>query len=248
MYGGCLLCPLYPLLVFDHSVWGKKIGLPLCDRRSKLITGIYIDLPTSRAQIFSRARSATGRFLIFPAAKASERTRARLVSPAKNRIKWRHFGANHLCPSRIYRCVRVQFRAAGTGHEKRRAFRESSIYIETCILQTPRMDNFLNPILYVTRPLFFCNFLNEPVWKHLLDRLRKCHEDCARYSFKMQLPYGNYYTCSYEVTLTAVQNGLYQTSLFFDGFSQMCSLTWETPPRSSISLLHCILLRKGYDR
>ena len=194
MYGGCLLCPLYPLLVFDHSVWWKKIGLPLCDRRSKLITGIYIDLPTSRSQIFSRARSATGRLLMFPAAKASERTRARLVSPAKNRIKWRHFGANHLCPSRIYRCVRVQFRAAGTGHEKRRAFRESSIYIETCILQTPRMDNFLNPILYVTRPLFFCNFLNEPVWKRLIDRLRKCHEDCARYSFKMQLPYGNYYT------------------------------------------------------
>ena len=100
--------------------------------------------------------------------------------------------ARTICVPRIYRCVRVQFRAAGTGHEKRRAFRESSIYIETCILQTPRMDNFLNPILYVTRPLFFCNFLNEPVWKRLLDRLRKCHEDCARYSFKMQLPYGNY--------------------------------------------------------
>ena len=161
----------------------KKIVLPLCDRRSKLITGIYIDLPTSRAQIFSRARSATGRFPMFPAAKASERTRARLVSPAKNRIKWRHFGANHLCPSRIYRWVRVQFRAAGTGHEKRRTFRESSIYIETCILQTPRMDNFLNPILYVTRPLFFCNFLNEPVRKRLLDRLRKYHKVLCKVFF-----------------------------------------------------------------
>ena len=175
-------------------VWWKKIGLPLCDRRSKLITGIYIDLPTSRAQIFSRARSATGRFLMFPAAKASERTRARLVSPAKNRIKWRHFGANHLCPSRIYRWVRVQFRAAGTGHEKRRTFRESSIYIETCILQTPRMDNFLNPILYVTRPLFFCNFLNEPVRKRLLVRLKEVSRGLCQVFFKMQLPYGNYYT------------------------------------------------------
>ena len=135
---------------------------------------------------------------MFPAAKASERTRARLVSPAKNRIKWRHFGANHLCPSRIYRCVRVQFRAAGTGHEKRRAFRESSIYIETCILQTPRMDNFLNPILYVTRPLFFCNFLNEPVRKRLLDRLKEVSRGLCQVFFKMQLPYGNYYTVSYS--------------------------------------------------
>ena len=32
-----------------------------------------LDLPTSRAQIFSRARSASGRFFMFPALKASER-------------------------------------------------------------------------------------------------------------------------------------------------------------------------------
>ena len=163
----------------------------MCDRRSKLITGIYIDLPTSRTQIFSRARRANGRFLMFPAAKACERTRARLVSPAKNGIKWRHFVANYLCrlayivarlaTSRPLGACAVtgycSFNKAGnglgpttgTGHEKRSTFRKSSIYIETCILQTPspvtkqtRMDNFLNSILYVTRPLFFCNFLNEP--------------------------------------------------------------------------------------
>ena len=222
----------------------------MCDRRSKLITGIYIDLPTSKAfqvEIFSRARSATGRFLMFPATKASERTRARLVSPAKNRIKWRHFGANHLCPSRIYRCVRVQFRAAGTGHEKRRAFRESSIYIETCILQTPRMDNFLNPILYVTRPLFFCNFLNEPVWKRLLDRLRKCHEDCARYSFKMQLPYGNYYTVIWSYSDCCTKWPLPNFTVFWWFFPNV-QFNLRNSARSSISLLHCILLRKGYDR
>ena len=48
---------------------------------------LLLDLPTSRAQIFSRARGASGRFFMFSAAKASERVGARLVSPAKNRIK-----------------------------------------------------------------------------------------------------------------------------------------------------------------
>ena len=137
----------------------------------------------SSSNFFTSAKRATGRFLMFPAAKASERTRTRIVSLVKNRIKWRHFGANYLCPSRMYCWVRVQFRAAGTGHEKRRTFRESSIYIQTCILQTPRMDNFLNPILYVTYPLFFCNFLNEPVRKRLLDRLRKYHKVLCKVFF-----------------------------------------------------------------
>ena len=36
-------------------------------------------------------------------AKASERVGAQLVSPAKNRIKWRHFGANYLRPCRVCR-------------------------------------------------------------------------------------------------------------------------------------------------
>ena len=35
-----------------------------------------LDLPTSRAQIFSRARSASGRFFIFSAAKANKRAGA----------------------------------------------------------------------------------------------------------------------------------------------------------------------------
>ena len=37
---------------------------------------LHLDLPTSRAQIFSRARSSSGRFLMFSAAKASKRARA----------------------------------------------------------------------------------------------------------------------------------------------------------------------------
>ena len=45
-----------------------------------------IDLPTSRAQIFSRARSTRGRFFMLSAAKANERAGTRIVSPAKNRI------------------------------------------------------------------------------------------------------------------------------------------------------------------
>ena len=51
-------------------------------RRSNLFSGLYfddyfqLDLPTCRAQIFSRARSATGRFFMFSAAKASEKARA----------------------------------------------------------------------------------------------------------------------------------------------------------------------------
>ena len=48
---------------------------------------VELDLPTSRAEICSRARSPSGKFFMFSAAKASERARAQLVSPAKNRTK-----------------------------------------------------------------------------------------------------------------------------------------------------------------
>ena len=46
----------------------------------------------------------------------------------------------------------------------------------------------------LTLLLFVRNLLNEPGRKRLLDRLGKYHEDCARCSFKLQLPCGNYYT------------------------------------------------------
>ena len=39
-------------------------------------SAFLLDLPTSRVQIFSRARSASGRFFMFSAAKASERAKA----------------------------------------------------------------------------------------------------------------------------------------------------------------------------
>ena len=48
---------------------------------------------------------------MFSAAKASERAGAWLVSPAKNRIKWSHFGANYLLPCRVCCRVRVSSRA-----------------------------------------------------------------------------------------------------------------------------------------
>ena len=66
----------------------------------------WLDLPTSRAQFFSRARSSSGRCFMFSAAKANKRARVRLVSPAKNRNKWRHFGANYLRRCRV--CCRVR--------------------------------------------------------------------------------------------------------------------------------------------
>ena len=69
-----------------------------------------VDLPTSRAQNFSRARSVIGRVFMFSATKASERAGARLVSPAKNRIKWSHFGANYLRPCCVCCRVRVSSR------------------------------------------------------------------------------------------------------------------------------------------
>ena len=62
---------------------------------------VELDLPTSRAEICSRARSPSGKFFMFSAAKASERARAKLVSPAKNRTKWRHFAASYLRPCRV---------------------------------------------------------------------------------------------------------------------------------------------------
>ena len=67
--------------------------------------GRCVDLATSRAQMFSRALSASGRFFVLcgKSERESERARARLVSPARNRIKWRHFGANYLRPCRVCR-------------------------------------------------------------------------------------------------------------------------------------------------
>ena len=139
--------------VFDHSAVKKNRSPAVWSSEQINHWYLYRLAYKSSSNFFTSAKRATGRFLMFPAAKASERTRARLVSPAKNRIKWRHFGANHLCPSRMYRWVRVQFRAAGTGHEKRRTFRESSIYIETCILQARHPEWITSLILYCTWPV-----------------------------------------------------------------------------------------------
>lgn len=55
-----------------------------------------VDLPTSRLQFFSQVRSASGRLFVFSAVKASERVRALLVAPAKNKSNevtsfWREF-------------------------------------------------------------------------------------------------------------------------------------------------------------
>ena len=55
-----------------------------------------VDLPTSRVQFFSQVRSASGRLFVFSAVKASERVRALLVAPAKNKSNkvtsfWREF-------------------------------------------------------------------------------------------------------------------------------------------------------------
>ena len=72
---------------------------------SSLFVGRCVDLGTSRAQLFSRALSASGRFFVLcgKSERESERARARLVSPARNRIKWRHFGANYLRPCHMCR-------------------------------------------------------------------------------------------------------------------------------------------------
>ena len=71
----------------------------------------YCRLAYKSSSNFSRARSVIGRVFLFSAAKASERAGARLVSPAKNRIKWSHFGANYLRPCRVCCRVRVSSRA-----------------------------------------------------------------------------------------------------------------------------------------
>ena len=63
-------------LVLPGNVW-HQLGEP---------TGT-LELPTSPAKFFSQAQSASGRFVMFYAAKASERARACLASPAKTRIK-----------------------------------------------------------------------------------------------------------------------------------------------------------------
>ena len=55
-----------------------------------------VDLPTSWVQFFSQVRSASSRLFVFAAVKASERERALLVAPAKNKSNkvtsfWREF-------------------------------------------------------------------------------------------------------------------------------------------------------------
>ena len=55
----------------------KHLGPDQVDRRRCQRSKAVNDLPTSRAQIFSRARSVSGRFFMFSAAKANERARAR---------------------------------------------------------------------------------------------------------------------------------------------------------------------------
>ena len=58
-----------------HYTWPPKYWRVVSFPRST--SGPNIDMPTSRPQIFSRARSASGRFFMFSAAKARERARER---------------------------------------------------------------------------------------------------------------------------------------------------------------------------
>lgn len=44
------------------------------------------------------------KIFLFSVAKARERVRVRLVSPAKNDIKWRHFGAPYWNPCHVCHC------------------------------------------------------------------------------------------------------------------------------------------------
>ena len=60
--------------------WEAGYAWPLLDWKEALLLLTHdrraVDLPTSPAQMFSRARIASGWFFIFSAAKASERARA----------------------------------------------------------------------------------------------------------------------------------------------------------------------------
>ena len=91
--------------MFDISVWRSNLrGKSLLSGQSIYYSffGLYLDLPTSRTQIFSRRRSANGRiFLCFLRQKRARE-----------------------------RELRAAARTTGTGNEKRRTLRKSSLYRE----------------------------------------------------------------------------------------------------------------------
>ena len=61
--------------ITQHAVELLSIHETVVSVSYEFNTTEVLDLPTNRGQIISRARSASGRFLMFSAAKASERTR-----------------------------------------------------------------------------------------------------------------------------------------------------------------------------
>ena len=91
--------------MFDISVWrSNPLGKSLLSGQSIYYSFfvLYLDLPTSRTQIFSRRRSANGRiFLCFLRQKRARE-----------------------------RELRAAARTTGTGNEKRRTLRKSSLYRE----------------------------------------------------------------------------------------------------------------------
>ena len=79
--------PDFPLSYAENPLAVGDLGTKLvCAMLVQTGVAKRVDLPTSRAQIFSRARSTRGRFFMLSAAKANERAGTRIVFPAKNRI------------------------------------------------------------------------------------------------------------------------------------------------------------------
>ena len=93
------------LVMFNISVWrSNPRGKSLLSGQSIYYSffGIYLDLPTSRTQIFSRRRSAKGRFFLCFLRQKRARERE----------------------------LRAAARTTRTGNEKRRTLRKSSLYRE----------------------------------------------------------------------------------------------------------------------
>ena len=101
--------------------------------------GSLLHLLPSRAQIFSRARSESGRCFMFSAQKRA-RERELDFSPAKNCIESRHFGANYLRLCCVCRRELSKYKNKNKKH-----ILSTAISLDHLLLMLPNIFAFLSP-------------------------------------------------------------------------------------------------------
>ena len=95
----------------------------------EVVQGIGQTCPQVEPKFFSSATRERQIFYVYCSVKASEKAGIRLVSPAENRIKWRHFGVSYLRPRRMQDWAELG-PTTGTGNEKKRTLRKTRNWVK----------------------------------------------------------------------------------------------------------------------